>query len=274
MSTGPAIPQADDFLAECRVLHDLLASLPGDCWEEPTGFKGWTAVDILGHLHHTDCTTIGALEGQAGFDRRMAGFRQAVDGGGSALAYVRRWHGLDGPALLAAWIAKAEELALTYRDIDPKRRIYWGRGPDMSARSCMSARQMEVWSHGQALFDLLAEDRPESDRLRNIAQICVNTFAWAFRVRGLAVPEQAPFIRLASPSGATWEWNDPASLAGITGSAVEFCQVGAQTRNVADTSLVLEGETARQWMGIAQCFAGAAHDPPAPGIRRKRRNRP
>lgn len=269
MSPPPANPQADDFLAECRVLHDLLLTLPAKAWEEPTGFKGWTAIDILGHLHHTDCVTISARDGEDAFWREMGGLRTAKEQGIGEIAYTRQWHGLDGPTLLARWIEMAARLAAVYRDADPRQRIYWGRGPDMSARSCMSARQMEVWSHGQALFDLMGQDRPETDRLRNVAQICVNTFGWAFRVRELPIPEHAPYLRLIAPSGMVWEWNSPASTDRITGSAVEFCQVGTQTRNIADTALTVEGPTALHWMAIAQCFAGPAHAPPTPGTRKK-----
>ena len=53
----------------------------------------------------------------------------------------------------------------------------------------------------------------------------------------------------------------------IIGSAVEFCQVVTQTRNIADTGLKLVGETARNWMQNAQCFAGPPETPPAPGSR-------
>ena len=55
----------------------------------------------------------------------------------------------------------------------------------------------------------------------------------------------------------------------MTGDAVEFCQVVAQTRNIADTKLVTKGETAQRWMQIAQCFAGAPNDPPVKGTRHK-----
>jgi uncharacterized protein (TIGR03084 family) len=269
MTPPAANPQADDFLAECRVLHDLLSAFPAQAWEEPTGFKDWTAVDIVGHLHHSDRTAVAALDGEDAFWRQMTGLREAAERGESGIAYTRRWHGLSGPALLDLWIESTESLAATYRDVNPRRRIYWGRGPDMSARSCISARQMEVWSHGQALFDHMGRDRPESDKLRNVAQICTGTFGWAFRVRGLPVPERPPYVQIVAPSGAIWEWNDPASPDRIFGSAVEFCQVGTQTRNIADTALRVEGETARQWMAIAQCFAGAPHDPPLPGVRCK-----
>ena len=53
----------------------------------------------------------------------------------------------------------------------------------------------------------------------------------------------------------------------MEGSATEFCQVVTQTRALADTSLRVEGEVARRWMAIAQCFAGPVSDPPEPGTR-------
>ncbi|MDG2002768.1 MAG: TIGR03084 family metal-binding protein [Novosphingobium sp.] len=264
------MPQAEDFLDECRVLHELLSQIPEEMWEEPSAFKRWTATDIIGHLYHTDCTALAALDGEDAFWDQMAGMSEANVCAEGIIAYTRRWHGLAGQALLDRWIDTARSLAETFRDIDPRRRVYWGRGPDMSARSCISARQMEAWSHGQALFDSVGRDRPESDRLRNVAQICASTFAWAFRVRELPIPERPPYLRLTAPSGAVWEWNDAAGSERITGSAVEFCQVGTQTRNIADTALVADGETARQWMAIAQCFAGAPHDPPQPGTRIRR----
>jgi uncharacterized protein (TIGR03084 family) len=72
---------------------------------------------------------------------------------------------------------------------------------------------------------------------------------------------------LSAPSGAIWEWNPPSEAARVEGSALEFCQVVAQTRNVADTRLEVVGETAARWLAIAQCFAGPPEQPPAPGSR-------
>jgi hypothetical protein len=45
--------------------------------------------------------------------------------------------------------------------------------------------------------------------------------------------------------------------------------VVAQTRALADTSLRVEGEIARRWLSIAQCFAGPPEDPPQPGVRHR-----
>ncbi len=48
---------------------------------------------------------------------------------------------------------------------------------------------------------------------------------------------------------------------GVRGSALDFCLVVTQRRNIADTDLAIEGEEAAEWMSLAQAFAG----PPGPG---------
>jgi len=53
----------------------------------------------------------------------------------------------------------------------------------------------------------------------------------------------------------------------VEGSAVDFCHVVTQGRNIADVNLKVLGEVANKWMSIAQCFAGKPEDPPAPGLR-------
>jgi hypothetical protein len=50
----------------------------------------------------------------------------------------------------------------------------------------------------------------------------------------------------------------------VTGSALDFCLVTAQRRNVTDTDLAVEGEIAVDWLAMAQLFAGPPSDPPAP----------
>jgi uncharacterized protein (TIGR03084 family) len=103
--------------------------------------------------------------------------------------------------------------------------------------------------------------------LKNIATIGVRTFGWSFTNRKLAKPETAPYIELTAPSGAVWTFNDEDTTNLVRGSAVEFCQVVTQVRNIADTHLQVSGDTAHAWMAIAQCFAGPPEDPPAPGSR-------
>ena len=176
--------------------------------------------------------------------------------------------GLRGRALFDAWAETSEQVADAYAAADPKQRVKWA-GPEMSALSSITARQMETWAHGQEVFDVLGRDRAEADRIRNIAHLGVATFGWTFANRKVPVPDPAPYVRLTGPSGAVWAWNEAQPDNRVEGSAVAFAQVVAQVRNVADTDLVTKGETARQWMDWAQCFAGPPEDPPAPGARHK-----
>ncbi len=263
------LTQAVDFREECDVLYAVLKDVPDGSWDRPTQFKSWTFNDVVGHLHMFDYAARLTLDGP---DAVKAFFAQIAAGraaGDSLVSYTRRWlGGAQGVPLLTKWQALYRELAAIYGDLDPARRVAWG-GPDMSVRSCISARQMETWAHGQAIFDLLGVTRPEGERLKNIAVMGVNTYGWTFINRKLEVPAVKPYVRLVSPAGAVWEWNAAEQGDRVEGSAVEFCAVVTQTRNIADTQLHVEGPAARQWMSIAQCFAGPPQDPPGPRTRYK-----
>jgi uncharacterized protein (TIGR03084 family) len=262
--------QATHFRDECGSLHALLTDLPDATWEAPTQFRGWSINDVLGHLHLFDYAARITLDSAEELRRFFAQMRAGRGAGRTLRDFTREWLGdCSGAALRDRWLASAQDLAALYAAQDPSRRVAWG-GPDMSVRSCISARQMETWAHGQAVFDLLGIERIEHDRLRNVAVMGVNTFGWTFVNRGLPVPAAKPQLRLTAPSGAIWEWNAADGDERIDGSAVEFCRVVTQTRNVADTSLQVSGAVARQWMSLAQCFAGPPQDPPPPGTRFRR----
>ena len=183
----------------------------------------------------------------------------------------RDWFG-DTPALktFAAWKDFYPEMSTRFQNADPDARLKWF-GPDMSARSSIIARQMEHWAHAQAIYDVLGVDRENTDRLKNVAHIGVTTYSWSFKVNGLEPPKPKPYVSLTSPSGDLWTWNEPQDDNRIDGPAEDFCQVVTQCRNIGDDDiqLVLTGDTAEQWMKIAQCFAGPPETPPAVGTRRK-----
>ncbi|NMM42924.1 TIGR03084 family protein [Rhodospirillaceae bacterium KN72] len=256
--------QAEDFRQESVVLYELLAGIPTGRWNEATLFKGWTADDILQHLHFWN----GMAALQVTDPDRLIGLidRALSDPRGMHAFETSHLNGLSGTALLDAWIDGANTLADRFSTLDPKARLKWA-GPDMSARSSITARLMETWAHGQALFDLHKTNRPATDRLKNIAVLGVNTYGWSFANRGEPAPAPMPYIRLTAPSGDIWEFGEVSDAERITGPAEAFCQVVTQTRNVADTGLTVTGPNARAWMARAQCFAGPPHDPPAPGVR-------
>ncbi len=261
------LTQAADFQAEADALHALLLTLPDAEWQRATLFKGWTINDIIQHLHEGDLMAAASVAGTDPFASLRAEMQALRDRGMSRLQQTRHRFGhLTGKTLLDRWHAQATDLCRQLAALPPDTRLKWA-GPDMGVRMFTTARQMETWAHGQAIHDLMGVQRQPTDRLRNIAEIGVRTYGWTFANRGQPVPGPAPFVRLTAPAGTIWEWNDPAPDNAVQGSALDFCQVVTQVRNIADTALVVTGEPARIWMTLAQCFAGPPEDPPPPGAR-------
>jgi uncharacterized protein (TIGR03084 family) len=260
-------PQVSDFQTECDALAGLLEPLSERELGMRTQFRGWTIGDVVGHLHHWNVAADLSLRDEAGFRAFMKQVGEGLAGGRPLVEIAAEWlGGLRGRALFEEWRRFARELAGHFAEADPKARVPWA-GPDMSVRSSVTARLMETWAHGQEVYDALGAERTDGDRIRNIAQLGVNTFGWTFRNRGLEVPGEVPTVRLVAPSGAVWEWNAPGGADRVEGSAVEFCQVVTQVRSIGDTRLAVVGDVASRWMSIAQCFAGPPSDPPAPGTR-------
>jgi uncharacterized protein (TIGR03084 family) len=261
------LQQAIDLREEGDALLHLLESLNEADWDRPTLFKAWTVNDIVQHLHDTDLSASASMRDPEEYAALRAGIMARREAGLTRVEEAReRFGDLKGRRLLAQWQKTLDALCGMLERRDPNDRLVWS-GPGMGVRMFATARQMEVWAHGQAIYDLKGVARQNSDRMKNIAVIGVKTFGWSFKNRDLQVPEDLPYVRLTAPSGAIWDWNDPSSVNSVLGDAVAFCQVAAQVRNVADTDLVVTGDIADRWMQIAQCFAGPPEDPPLPGLR-------
>lgn len=267
------IPQIDDVRAEAGELAAILRPLAEADYERVTAFKGYTINDVLRHLHQGDHMGVLSATDATAFGAWYASRQERRAKGVNARDDARLQYGhLGGRALLEAWQGQLERLMGLLAAKEPDARLVWG-GPDMGVRMFTTARQMEIWAHGQEIYDVLGLDRVPSDRLKNIATIGVRTFGWTFANRKLPVPAEAPYVRLDAPSGAVWEWNAPSTTNAVTGPALDFCQVVTQVRNIADTRLTAVGPVAQSWMAIAQCFAGPPETPPAPGARAKAHGR-
>ncbi|MFK8051342.1 MAG: TIGR03084 family metal-binding protein [Woeseiaceae bacterium] len=263
-----SFPEVEYLHEESRALAKLVRRLDRPTLEQATQFKQWRVLDVLGHLaiwNEAACMTYQTPEKFQTFIQQVVAAMQSKKGLRGFEADLLA--SLEPAAVRERWLDSVEAVQAIFADADPKHRVAWG-GPEMSLRSCISARLMETWAHGQAVYDALGVTRENTDRLKSIAILGINTFGFNFSVNGLPTPENMPAVTLTAPSGDVWTLGDADNSSDrITGSAEAFCQVVTQTRNVADTDLDVTGRTANQWMAIAQCFAGPPNPPPPPGTR-------
>jgi len=256
-----------DLEDEYRDLARCLDSVEGDQWQLPTGFKDWNIYDQLCHLCISEETAQRAMVAPEVFRSEA---QEQMQRGGPPPDWKRdiipSYGRFTGPDLLASWRALCGQNLAHLQALPTGTRIPW-YGPDMKPASLATARLMETWAHGQGVFDALCLRRGATRRLRHICWLGYKTFAWSFMTHGLAVPQTSVALKLTGPEGECWRWGDENADETLSGSAIEFCWVVAQCRHPDDTALACSGEVGRQWLRIAQCFAGQPAWGPGPGQR-------
>ena len=252
----------DEEYADCRRLVDPLAPDAAE-WERPTPAEGWAVRDQISHLAFFDEAGRLAMVDPETFARWAS---EAMTGVGDPMeVHLVRGRAMDGNGLLAWWAEAHAGMTAAFADADPSVRLPWF-GPPMGVLSFLSARLMETWAHGTDVADALGVDRTGTDRLRHVVHLGVRSRPFSYVVRGQEVPPGRIDVTLTSPAGESWEFAagspaDGVPVGTVTGPALDFCLVVTQRRNLADTALVVDGEPARDWMSVAQAFAG----PPGPG---------
>jgi uncharacterized protein (TIGR03084 family) len=250
-----------DLAKEYEEVDTIVAALDESGWNFMTPAEGWTVKDQIRHLAYYDERARLAVTEPEAFNQHLADIRADPEGYRENLEKVGKE--LVAAKLLDWWRQERRELLDALKPLDRKTRLKW-YGPPMSALSFASSRIMETWAHGQDVADVLGIERVPTDRLRHIAHLGVATFGWSFTNRQMKVPDSPVRVEITSPSGELWTWGPDKAKDIVTGPAEDFCLVVVQRRNFADTRLVIEGATARQWMSIAQTYAGV------PGAGRKR----
>ncbi|WP_373202547.1 TIGR03084 family metal-binding protein [Mycobacterium marinum] len=254
---GPG-PIVADLEAESDDLDALVAPLAPQRWSELTPAPGWSIAHQIAHLLWTDRVALTAVTDEAGFADVLtaaaanpAGF---VDEGAEELA------AMPPAELLSDWRLTRGRLHEALLDVADGRKLPWF-GPPMSAASMATARLMETWAHGLDVADALGVTRPATDRLRSIAHLGVRTRDYAYFVNNLAPPTEQFLVELRGPGGDLWSWGPADAAQRVTGPAEDFCFLVTQRRPLSSLHLTATGEDARQWLQIAQAFAG----PPGEG---------
>jgi uncharacterized protein (TIGR03084 family) len=239
-----------DLDLESADLDALVGATPD--WSRPTPAPGWTIAHQIAHLAWTDRVAELAATDTDAFYQSAAIALQDPTG------FVdRTTEQMIAPRgdLLATWRAGRAALTAALRAVPAGTRLPW-YGPPMSVASMATARLMETWAHGQDCYDALDQPHQPTDRLRHIAHLGVRTQAFGFQAHDRPVPDEPVFVALTGPRGDTWAFGDAAAENRIEGPAVDFCLLVTQRRHVADLALVATGPVAREWLTVAQVFAG------------------
>jgi uncharacterized protein (TIGR03084 family) len=247
-----------DLAMEQQELDAIVANLDGDEWKTMTPSEGWDIKEQIRHLAYFEDRAKLTASNPEAFKQWLAEMLQDPD---SMMAHMETT-GKDLTAVetLEWWRKERRALLNILAKMDRKDRLPW-YGPDLSAMSFATARLMETWAHGQDVVDALGIERKPTGRLRHIAHLGVSTLGWSFTNRKMEGPDAPVRVDLTGPSGDMWSWGPEDATDMVKGPAEDFCLVVVQRRHVADTNLIITGETANQWMSIAQVYAG----PPAEG---------
>lgn len=261
MSQAPGLNAiTSDLAEESSDLDRIVAALDLVDWDRPTPAVGWTVRDQISHLAYFDDVATLALNDPDAFAPISLAVSHAMESGEDPMQeHLLRGRSMTPSDLMAWWRYARQQLAGAAIVTDPHKRVPWF-GPPMGARSFLSARMMECWAHGQDIADTLGVQRTPTRRLRHVAHIGVGARAFSYAIRGLELPTEPVRVELRSPQGDLWDWGPEESPSVVRGTALDFCLVVIRRRHVAATGLVVIGEPARGWMGIAQSFAG----PPGP----------
>ena len=250
-----------DLNDEQEALDRIVAGLESATWDEPTPAEGWSIRDAISHLAFFD--EVGA-QAAAQPEAFMA---QLGDIGADPVGYMNR--GLERgramePDEVLTWWRDARESSLkVLATIAPNTRIPWF-GPPMKPISFVTGRLMETWAHGQDIVDTLGVEREPTDRLKHIAHMGVRARGFSFQVNGGSPPAEDVLVELTGPRGDTWTWGE-SGINSVRGDAIDFCLVVTQRRHLLDTDLEVEGPVAKEWIAIAQCFAGPSGEGRQPG---------
>jgi uncharacterized protein (TIGR03084 family) len=252
-----------DLADEYEALDTVVAPLDESGWKIMTPAEGWTVKDQIRHLLYYDERAWLAVTEPQAFEQHLAEI--AADPAGHRETLETAGREFSAAELLNHWRQQRRALLDALTPLDRKARLKW-YGPPMSALSFATARIMEVWAHGQDVADALGIKRVPTDRLRHIAHLGVATFGWSFANRRMKIPDSPVRVEITGPGGQLWTWGPENAADSVRGPAEDFCLFAVQRRNPADTRLDIKGPVARQWMSIAQTYAGEPGAGRKPGM--------
>jgi uncharacterized protein (TIGR03084 family) len=247
-----------DLNDESLDLERLVVDLSGADWRRDTPAAGWSIAHHIAHLLWTDRISTLAATDPDHF-RSVILAAAAEDPAGMVDRGAEEC--LAPPAeLLSRWREGRATLAAALVQAPPAARLPWF-GTAMTPATMATARLMETWAHGEDVAEALSVARVPTPRLRHVAFLGVRTLAHGFLVHGRPAPTEPVYVELLAPDAATWAYGPADAANRLTGPALDFCLLVTQRAHPADLALEATGPVAKEWLDVAQAFAG----PPGSG---------
>ncbi|MEN3304680.1 MAG: hypothetical protein V7603_882 [Micromonosporaceae bacterium] len=246
-----------DLNDESRDLERLVCDLSEADWRRETPAPGWTIAHQIAHLHWTDRAATLSATDPAGFAEILAPAAEDPQG------FVDRGARdcLAPPAeLLTRWRDGRADLAAALVGIPRDTRLPWF-GTELTPPTAATARLMETWAHGEDVAAALSVIRMPTARLRHVAFLGVRTMRYGFLAHGRPAPTDPVYVELLAPEGATWAYGPADAANRVIGPALDFCLLVTQRSHPDDLALDATGPVAKEWLTVAQAFAG----PPGAG---------
>jgi uncharacterized protein (TIGR03084 family) len=225
-----------DFEAEQDAIEAMVDGLDEAGWLSPSAAAGWSISDVMLHLAQSEEAVVSSVTGsQISLIESLPVVGDTVD---EIMENRVRAERGDPFVIFQRWRTARRASVEALRHADPDSRFPWAAAP-LRPQVMATTRLAEHWAHALDIAEPLGVDYADTERLRHIAWLAHRTLPYGF---GLVDEEpQSIYCELVAPGGDTWTYGDPAATSRITGSAGEFCRVGAQRLAPAASGLTAEG---------------------------------
>lgn len=242
----------DDYEAEQRDLHDLLAGLSEEDWALPTPAEGWDVRDQVSHLADTEEVAYDTMTG--GARTLNEDVKRFGSGDEFTEAGCDRGRAMSPAEVLDWWRQGAERVRSMMASLETSARIPWGLG--MGWRAFVTARLMEHWAHGLDIRTAVGRPGVDTSRLQHVAWISSRAVPYALGVAGVEAPEGHTLrFELTGPSEEAWAFGPDDATDVITGPAGQWCRLAVQRIGQGDApDLTADGPLAALALQHARAF--------------------
>lgn len=252
-----------DLAAMQSAADVLLSGLSDADWEKKSPENCWevSIKDTMIHIAFLDKAARMLTTGEA---ESLSEITSKVKK--DEMGRIATYESLTPKEVMEFWREERARLLTAMYDKSPKDRIPWTPGIVMSAKSLVSARQMELWAHtADICFALGIKPIVPSDE----AILPTLFLSWQarpnqYRINNLKMPDVPMYLELTLPSGKIWSKGEKNPDNYVKGNALDWALVAVRRLHPIDTELEIKGDSAREWSMIVQTYAGVADPTPKP----------